>query len=105
MASFKIHRLRDSAAAQFRWAPHTSGPAIVKLKDYEPASDAIEASSAYALFNSLRNTDQALQVGDLLELPDATLKIFKYVGLEDATWFVSQANLAAAPTAEQNQPA
>lgn len=105
MASFKIHRLRDTAAAQFRWAPHTSGAAIVKLKDYEPASDPIEASSPYALFNSLRGTAEELRVGDLLELPDASLKIFKYVGLEDASWFVSQANLPSAPAPELNPPA
>ncbi|WP_031498547.1 hypothetical protein [Bryobacter aggregatus] len=87
MASFKIHRLKDSAAASFRWAPHTSGSASVKQKDYEPG-DEREALSAYALFNELRGTPEELRVGDLLELPDGSLRIFKYVGLEEAAWFI-----------------
>jgi hypothetical protein len=49
----------------------------------------MEAASAYALFNSLRNTPQALQVGDVLEQPDGSLRIFKYVGLEEASWWVA----------------
>lgn len=88
MPSYKIHRLRESAAAHFRWTPQTSGPAVVKQKDYVPAEE-VEAASAYALFNSLRGTAQALQVGDVLESPDGTLQIFKYVGLEGASWWVA----------------
>lgn len=88
MASFKIHRLRESAAAQFRWTPQTSGPAVVKQKDYV-CEEEMEGASAYALFNSLRGTAQALKVGDVLELADGKLHIFKYVGLEDASWWVA----------------
>jgi hypothetical protein len=88
MASFKIHRLKENAAAQFRWAPHTSGAAVVKMKDYELGTEEIEAASAYALFNGLRDGAGALQVGDVLELPDGTLRIFKFVGLEEAAWWV-----------------
>lgn len=88
MASFKIHRLKDSASAQFRWAPHTAGSATVKQRDYEPG-DERESLNAYALFNELRGTPDALRVGDLLEFPDTSLRIFKYVGLEEAAWFVA----------------
>lgn len=100
MVSFKIHRLRDQVSAQFRWAPHTSGPATVKQRDYEVVGE-VEAASAYGLFNQLRDTPNALRVGDLLELPDGSLKIFKFVGLEDASWFVApvKPELAAEPLA------
>ncbi len=98
MSSFKIHRLKENAAAQFRWAPHTSGPANVKLRDYEPG-DEMEAATPYALFNELRGTPNELRVGDLLELPDATLRIFKYVGLEEAVWFVAPPRMDANPEA------
>jgi hypothetical protein len=87
MTVFKIHRIREQAAAQFRFAPHTSGSAIVKQRDYELAGEA-EAPSAYALFNQLRDTPNALRVGDILELPDGSLRIFKFVGLEQAVWFI-----------------
>lgn len=87
MVSFKIHRLKDQVSSQFRWAPHTSGPATVKQRDYEMVGE-VEAASAYALFNQLRGTPNELRVGDLLELPDGTLRIFKFVGLEEAAWFV-----------------
>lgn len=88
MTVFKIHRIREQAAAQFRFAPHTSGPATVKQRDYELAGE-VEAPSAYALFNQLRDTPNALRVGDILELPDGSLRIFKFVGLEEAAWFIA----------------
>jgi hypothetical protein len=87
MPQFKIHRQREAARANFRFAPHTSGPAVVKQKDYELSGE-MEAASAYALFNALRGSEEALEVGDVVELPDGALKIYKYVGLEDASWWV-----------------
>jgi len=98
MVSFKIHRLKDQASAQFRWAPHTSGPATVKQKDYELIGE-VEALSAYVLFNQLRGTPNQLRVGDLLELPDASLRIFKFIGLEEATWFLTQARIETSDAA------
>jgi hypothetical protein len=88
MPVFKIHRQRESAKSSFRFAPHTSGAAVVKQRDYELAGEK-EAASAYALFNELRGTEDALEVGDVVELPEGALKIYKYVGLEDATWWVA----------------
>jgi hypothetical protein len=90
MVSFKIHRLREQVSSQFRWAPHTAGPALVKQRDYEIVGE-VDSISAYALFNQLHGTPNALRVGDLVELPDGSLKIFKFVGLEDASWFVAPA--------------
>lgn len=98
MVSFKIHRLKDQVSAQFRWAPHTSGPATVKQKDYEVVGE-VESTSAYSLFNQLHATPNALRVGDLVELPDGSLKIFKFVGLDDAAWFVAPLKPELAPEA------
>jgi hypothetical protein len=92
MLSFKIHRCKDHVSHQFRWAPHTSGPATIKQRDYEVIGE-VEAPGAYALFNQLRGTPNALRVGDVVELPDGSLKIFKFVGLEDAAWFVAPPRL------------
>ncbi len=107
MVSFKIHRLKDQAATTFRWAPHTSGAATVKQRDYELAGE-VEAASAYALFNQLHGTPNALRVGDVLELPDGTLRIFKFVGLEEAQWWVPPVKPEMVPEAisgNQTSPA
>jgi len=85
MPAYQIHRLREAARQQFRWAPHTSGVTIVKPKDYE--KDAmVEAANSYAAWVALRESDKALQVGDLLELESGELRIFKYIGFEEARW-------------------
>lgn len=89
MPAYRIHRLKETARQQFRWAPHTSGVSTVKPKDYEPA-DVIEAASPYAAWLALRESEQALQVGDLLELDGAELRIFKYIGFEEARWYVPE---------------
>ena len=89
MPSYQIHRLKDSHRQQFRWAPHTSGTTIVKLKDYEPGTVA-DGASPYAVWLALRETEQALQVGDLVEIPGGELRILKYIGFEEARWFVPE---------------
>jgi hypothetical protein len=87
MAVYRIHRMKDAPRQQFRWAPHANGTSQVKQRDYEPGGE-IEAASAYALWDSLRGSETALQLGDLLELPNGELRIFKYVGFEEAHWAV-----------------
>ena len=77
--------MKDLPRQQFRWAAHTGGATIVKPRDFEEAGE-YEAASAYALWQSLRLTPSALQLGDLLELPDGGLRVFKYVGFEEARW-------------------
>jgi hypothetical protein len=87
MPAYKIHRMKESHRQQFLWAPHTSGATTVKPRDYEEGG-LVESSSPYAAWKELRESEQPLRVGDLLELEDGSLRIFKYVGLEEASWFV-----------------
>jgi len=96
MPAYQIHRLKETIRQQFRWAPHTSGATIAKPKDYEPGN-MVEAPSAYAAWVALRDTEEALLVGDVLEAPGGELRICKYVGFEEARWFVPE----PAPAAER----
>jgi len=89
MPVFRIHRMKDAPRQQFRWAPHVSGTANVKPKDYEPA-DTIEAENEYAAWAMLRNAQAPLSVGDILETPSCELRICKYVGFEAARWFIPE---------------
>lgn len=109
MPCYRIHRLKDHLRAAFRSAPHVSGTAEVKPRDYTPG-DRIEAASPYAAFFALRDhgersqekpdrgersqekpdLESRLEVGDLLEAEDGSLRICKFVGFEEARWFVSE---------------
>jgi hypothetical protein len=89
MPAYQIYRLKESARPQFRNAPHTSGATIVKPRDYEKSAS-VDASSPYAAWTALRESADALQVGDLLELDGGELRIFKYVGFEEARWYVPE---------------
>ena len=100
MPVYQIHRLKESHRQQFRWAPHTSGIAIAKPKDYEPGSE-VEGASPYAIWLALRDSEQALQVGDLVEVSGGELRILKYIGFEEARWYVPEPVPEAAP---QSQP-
>jgi hypothetical protein len=85
MAEFRIHRLREHLRPQFQSAPHTSGTTTVKPRDYRE-DGAVEATGAYAAWASLRQSERALNVGDLLESGEGQLYICKYVGFEEARW-------------------
>ena len=93
MPAYQIHRLKETQRQQFRWAPHTPGVTIVKLKDYEPGS-IVEAATPYALWLDLRDSDNAIAVGDLIEVVGQTatgeLRILKYIGFEEARWYVPE---------------
>src|ERR1700734_4469820 len=93
MPAYQIHRLKETQRQQFRWAPHTPGVTIVKLKDYEEGP-VIEAASPYALWLALRESDNAIAVGDLIEVvgdaPGGELRILKYIGFEEARWYVPE---------------
>ena len=68
--------MKEAARQSFRSAPHTAGLALLKPKDYEPGST-VDANSPYAAWADLNGTDAPLDVGDVLEAPDSSLKIFK----------------------------
>ena len=105
MPVFRIHRMKDVPRQQFRFAPHVSGAANVRLKDYE-ASGEIAADNEYAAWALLSNSERPLSVGDLLELPAGQLRICKYVGFEEAGWIVPEApaGSAAAPAPGPDSP-
>jgi hypothetical protein len=91
MPSFRVHRLKDHLRQSFRFAPHLSGTASLKPRDYEMVEDiAVEASSPYAAFFALREAPRPIQVGDVLESEDGSLRIFKFVGIEEAQWVVPE---------------
>ena len=89
MPLFRIHRMKDQPRQQFRWASHVSGTANVKPKDYEPSGE-LDAENEYAAWAILRNSEAPLQVGDLLEMGGGELRICKYVGFEEARWFIPE---------------
>jgi hypothetical protein len=94
MPLYRIYRMKDSPRQQFRWAPHVSGCAAVKPKDFE-ASGQIDAMHEYEAWRTLRESGQALEIGDLLESEDGQLRICKYVGFEPASWVLPQAKAEA----------
>jgi hypothetical protein len=98
MPSFRIHRLKDHLRQNFRFAPHLSGTASLRLRDYETAEeDVIEAASPYAAFFVLRDAANPVQVGDVLECEDGSLRIFKFVGVEEAQWILPELKPENAP--------
>ena len=100
MPKYRVYRMNDSPRQQFRWAPHVSGAASVKAKDYVP-DDEIEAASEYDAWSRLRASERPLAVGDLLEAEGGALRICKYVGFESASWLVPETR--SAPAASDGQ--
>lgn len=99
MPVFRIHRMKETPRQHFRWAPHVSGAAIIKPKDYE-ASGEVEAENEYAAWALLRSSETPLLVGDLLEFVTGQLRICKYVGFEEARWFIPEQPIAEQPAPE-----
>jgi hypothetical protein len=94
MPSFRIHRLRDHLRASFRSAPHVSGSAQLKPRDYEQAEE-IQAASPYAAFLEMRSSGRPIEVGDVLEDEHGALRVCKFVGFEEAHFIVPEAMAAA----------
>jgi len=103
MPLYRIYSLRDSLRLAFRSAPHVSGTAAVKPKDYE-ARGQIAALHEYDAWRLLRETEQPLLVGDLLETEDGQLRICKYVGFEPAQWVLPEPRPLAEPETAVSTP-
>lgn len=94
MPRYRIHRMKDTPREHFRWAIHTGGLTVVKLKDYDRSQE-LEAATPYSLWKTLEQESDPLRPGDLLELvqPDGSagqLQITKYIGFEPAQWYVPE---------------
>jgi hypothetical protein len=89
MPIYRVHRLKDHLREPFRFAPHVSGVANVKPRDYESRETA-EAHSPYAAFFLLKESETPLLPGDVLEAEDGGLRIYKYVGFEEARWILPE---------------
>jgi hypothetical protein len=103
MPLYRVFRMKDSPRQQFRWAPHVSGPAIAKPKDFEPRGE-VEALHEYDAWRLLRESGAPLEVGDLLEAEDGTLRICKYVGFEPAQWVMPELKQQPLPETEAGSP-
>lgn len=100
MRRYRIYRIKHTPGESFRWAAHTGGLAVVKLRDYDVGQD-LEAASPYSAWKQLTTEDEPLRPGDLLEElpPDgitARLHIMKYIGFELAEWHVPEPKPQAA---------
>ena len=104
MPNYRVYRMKEAPRQHFRWAPHVSGAASVKRKDYEESGQ-IEAANEYAAWEQLRSSEQALAVGDLLETDTGALRICKYIGFEAAEWALPPAEPVVTQEAEATAPA
>jgi hypothetical protein len=89
MPLYRIHRMKDAPRQQFRWAPHVSGTAAVKPRDFEPAGEQ-DAANEYDAWQRLRAAGRPLGLGDLLENDKGELRICKYVGFDAAQWVIPE---------------
>ena len=96
--------MKDSPRQQFRWAPHVSGSANAKPKDYEERGQ-VDALHEYDAWRILREQGEPLLVGDLLESPEGQLRICKYVGFEPAQWVLPEPKVTADIPHVDAQPA
>jgi hypothetical protein len=99
MPLYRIHRLKESHRQQFRWAPHTAGVTIAKPKYYELGT-VQEAATPYALWLALRETANALNLGDIVEMEAGELRILKYIGFEEARWYMPEPAAQPEPPVE-----
>jgi hypothetical protein len=89
MPVYRIFRMKDHERQRFRWAPHTSGATMVKPKDFEEQGS-VEATSTYAAWSELKQTEKPLDIGDILIDHKDEMRILKYVGFEEARWIIPE---------------
>jgi hypothetical protein len=89
MAVYRIYRLKEAVRQQFRWTPHTIGASVAKPKDYEQV-EVLEGAGPYAVWAALKESEAPLRIGDILESDADGLRIYKYVGFEEAQWFAPE---------------
>ena len=94
MPTYRIFRMKEAPRETFRWAAHTGGLALVKVRDYEPSGQ-IEALTPYAAWKVLTAQANPIGPGDLLEAVTSDgsageLTIAKYIGFEPAQWYVPE---------------
>jgi hypothetical protein len=99
MPEYRIYRMKESVRQQFRWAPHTIGVTVAKPRDYELVTS-VQAPGVYAVWMTLKDTEAPLQVGDILEIEGGDLRIYKYVGFEEAQWQVTEVKPGLQPVSE-----
>jgi hypothetical protein len=85
MAIYRVHRLKGHLRQPFRFVAHTSGAAELKPRDYSLA-ETVEAPTPYAAYFAMRGAEAPLEPGDVLESETGELRIFKFVGFEEARW-------------------
>lgn len=87
--TYRVHRLKGSMRQPFRYVAHTSGAADLKPRDYS-SSEMVEAPTPYAAYFAMRGAEAPLEPGDVLESESGELRIFKFVGFEEARWAVAE---------------
>jgi hypothetical protein len=103
MPNYLIHRLKDHLRQPFRFAPHVSGAASLKPRDYTPGQT-VEAASPYSAYFSLRASETPLELGDVLESETGELRIFKFVGFEEARWVLPEVKQEHVEPAGETEP-
>ncbi len=96
MPVYRIYRMKDTPRQHFRWAPHVSGCASIRAKDYEQRGE-VEARNEYDAWRLLKESGEPLSIGDVLEVGSGELRLCKYVGLEPAQWALPEAKQHSEP--------
>ena len=98
MPRYRIYYLKESQRPHARHAAPAPGPHKLKLKDYQEGGQ-IEASSPYAAWKQMQAGEdrRPLEVGDALETDTGSLLVCRYVGFEEALWYLPEPPAAIPP--------